>query len=539
MKNNEKPLIIISTVGTSLFTNYNQEKKDFKFQEFWDKLVWKDVHNGVPKKDKGRKAFSENDWEKIQEQQAKKASIADSIGQWVIKKGDDASAELKSIKQIVGFTDKAKVVIHLLTTSTFDGHLCGWILKKELERQGYSHSHIQLKRIEGLTINSGSDFQTTALNELTKYISENAENNTILNITGGYKALIPFMTIIGQIKGLQLKYIYEDSNDLITVGNLPINLDWDIVEALKPCWKNYFLKENLQDIALEVFENNAQFDNVKQRYILSQNCNEEVKKKPVELHQVLKLLIDYNLVTWEKAELKESAFAKIIANIPVDGNSGFIMEYILYKYFDIYPQKNLLVKDYETTKPLQLKHRFFKLNSTKEVELTDNGTKQTEIGDMDIPLIKKTGNEKVVYVWGESKAFNAACDYQKEIGKNSDYLYQLIARTRALHETIQEKNKREGIEENIAIELLFIVFKFTIKNVTHDVGLLSPYLEKVINHLKKINTQTMPCTTTFRALGIKIPIDFDEKTGKLNFTNFYNGKNIKEWNDKWEELPTS
>ena len=231
MKNNEKPLIIISTVGTSLFTNYNQEKKDFKFQEFWDKLVWKDVHNGVPKKDKGRKAFSENDWKKIQEQQAKNASVADNIGQWVIKKGDDASAELKSIKQIVGSTDKAKVVIHLLITSTFDGHLCGWILEKELERQGYSHSHIQLKRIEGLTIDSGSDFQTTALNELTKYVNENAENNTILNITGGYKALIPFMTIIGQIKGLQLKYIYEDSNDLITVGNLPINFDWEIAQA--------------------------------------------------------------------------------------------------------------------------------------------------------------------------------------------------------------------------------------------------------------------------------------------------------------------
>jgi len=528
-------MIIISTVGTSLFTNYIQDAVDSEFQKFWDKeLVWCKYNDkkNEPEKNNGRKAFNETTWLAIQRQQAKTESFVNKISTWIGKKGDDTSAELKSIKQIVGSTDKAKVTIHLLTTSTFDGHLCGWILEKELRRQGYNHVH--LKRIEGLTINSGSDFQTTALNEQTEYVNKNAKDNTILNITGGYKALIPFMTIIGQIKGLQLKYIYEDSNDLITVGNLPINLDWDIVEALKPCWKNYFLKENLQDIALEVFENNAQFDNDKQRYILSQNCNEEVKKKPVELHQVLKLLIDYNLVTWKKTELKESAFAKIIANIPVDGNSGFIMEHILYKYFDIYLQKPLLVKDYETTKPLQLKHHFFKLNSTKEVELTDKGTKQTEIGDMDIPLIKraedekvikKAGDKNIVYVWGESKAFNAACDYQKEIGGNKDYLHQQIARAKALEEILKD---------NEEIELLFIVFKFTLKNITHDKKFSSPHLDKIITHLHKINSLSFKRKTKFRAVSIKIPINFDTTTGKLNFTNFYNGENWKDWD--WEDL---
>ncbi|HRK27392.1 MAG TPA: hypothetical protein PK239_08890 [Chitinophagales bacterium] len=345
MNNTEKPLIIISTVGTSLFTNYMQDSNDSKFQKFWDKdLVWCDYNDkkNEPNKDNGRKIFEEEIWKKIQEQQQKTESFADKIGKWIIKKGCETSAELKSITQIVGSDEKSKVIVHLLTTSSFDGHLCGWILKKELKNQGYIHVH--LKRIEGLTIDSGTNFQTTALNELAKYVNEYANDNTILNITGGYKALIPFMTIIGQIKGFQLKYIYEDSNDLIPVGNLPINFDWEIAQATTQYLKISTAKKDEPD-------------------------NSEILTQEPKIIELLKT----NGIAHQNTELvwKVSGLGTFLVNYIKDksevakGTLGLFLEYKFYEY--IYETEDLY---YAKPKKLDLEY-FVNENTYKIFDMKD------------------------------------------------------------------------------------------------------------------------------------------------------------------------
>ena len=59
-----------------------------------------------------------------------------------------------------------------------------------------------------------------------------------MNISGGYKAVIPVLTLLAQLEEIIIYYIYEDSTELIEIGNLPINFDWGIIEKYVEIIKN-------------------------------------------------------------------------------------------------------------------------------------------------------------------------------------------------------------------------------------------------------------------------------------------------------------
>lgn len=68
------------------------------------------------------------------------------------------------------------------------------------------------------------------------------QSRIILNISGGYKALVPVMTIMGQLYNMEINYIYEDSEDLIKIGSMPIHFDWSLGEFYLEYMTNEGLK---------------------------------------------------------------------------------------------------------------------------------------------------------------------------------------------------------------------------------------------------------------------------------------------------------
>jgi hypothetical protein len=87
------------------------------------------------------------------------------------------------------------------------------------------------------------------LSKETKELISNAKGNDfILNISGGYKSIIPILTLIGQLYNCDLNYIYEDSEEIIQIKKLPINFDISFIEFLLPFLDQYRLdkisKEN-------------------------------------------------------------------------------------------------------------------------------------------------------------------------------------------------------------------------------------------------------------------------------------------------------
>jgi hypothetical protein len=70
---------------------------------------------------------------------------------------------------------------------------------------------------------------TNLINEIYK-IAGGYWGNVIINITGGYKATIPYLTILGQVNKCPIYYIFEDTDALIRIPYVPIDVNWGVFE---------------------------------------------------------------------------------------------------------------------------------------------------------------------------------------------------------------------------------------------------------------------------------------------------------------------
>jgi CRISPR/Cas system-associated protein Csm6 len=239
--------IIITTVGTSLI----------------EKL-------GVPPHRDLKKGTHSKDW----------VSLSDDIGElrtamsekFIEKQNNTICAEIQSITKIQ--ETYPDIAVYLICTDTILSPLCAEFIKQKLgdnvvetviikglvvdgkdasksfEDVGFPNL---IEKIKGIEDSRKKKIQVDEQKERKKIDEQKLDNNkrnqeigiavqnsrkieqetrAILNISGGYKALIPIMTIVGQIYEMEVNYIYEDSEDIIEIGNLPITFDWGIVEEL-------------------------------------------------------------------------------------------------------------------------------------------------------------------------------------------------------------------------------------------------------------------------------------------------------------------
>lgn len=226
---------IITTVGTSIFENCKNENptnKDFK-----------DAYKEIKEQDLPYSKLVNIDKDDI-------GDLQNGINAW-FKGNKNASAEIASILAIAG--DETEVKVHLIATDTVLSVLAAELIQ-EWFKQNKSNITVDFTRpddklekqedskyiIQNLSVSSNDKYQEGFMN-LIEVVSElidkskKAKEEVILNITGGYKAIIPIMTLLGQIKNVPLKYIYEESNlndktELVEVGNLPISFDWELGE---------------------------------------------------------------------------------------------------------------------------------------------------------------------------------------------------------------------------------------------------------------------------------------------------------------------
>jgi putative CRISPR-associated protein (TIGR02619 family) len=202
---------IITTVGTSLVENLRLSRISSSLKDRFSNAeniqeVLEDFKNNID---------------------AKLSSIKDS--------DFTICAELQSIAKIR--ESNGDIDVYLICTDTILSPLCAEFIAKRLINNGISvnfecnNRHI----IEGLIVdgvNASTTFEEKGFPNLIQIIKDiekqaNAENRPILNISGGYKALIPVMTIMGQLYDMEINYMYEDAEELIRINSLPISFDWD------------------------------------------------------------------------------------------------------------------------------------------------------------------------------------------------------------------------------------------------------------------------------------------------------------------------
>jgi len=262
---------IITTVGTSLITNLLKQSDGF-------------ITNGDVSILEGRR-YNESNKPEIErriEQLYKK------IEKNLELQDASFSAESASLIKIAGEL-KEHVDVYLLATDTILSPICAEIIRKWFDIQKFNSEHKNLEYfnsihfeanpryiIQGLQVKNKDDFERQGLTNLFNRFHEIAENgyfwdNCMINITGGYKALIPFISLIAQINSIPVFYTFQEKNDekfdLLSIPGLPINLDfelfekyWEIISLVSEEGKyieNYEFQRDMKNI-LEVPEGSSQ-----------------------------------------------------------------------------------------------------------------------------------------------------------------------------------------------------------------------------------------------------------------------------------------
>ena len=201
---------VITTVGASLFTNYRKENRDI------------DVHiDAIEDKAAGEYQAYTDRIDRI------KSSIADYL-----KDGhhDSASAEIDSLMKISKM--HKDITVYLLSTDTISSRIASELLKELLASKGFKVNFNEKQDvISGLQVNDSKAFMMEGLSNLINRINGIADGyyeNIIFNITGGYKGIIPYMTILAIVNSCDIVYKYEFTDSLLTIPQLPVIINDEI-----------------------------------------------------------------------------------------------------------------------------------------------------------------------------------------------------------------------------------------------------------------------------------------------------------------------
>lgn len=210
---------IITTVGTSVFKNYKEHKN-----------LINDHYAVIRDKPEG-------EWGNCEDRIKR---IKDIIIPWS-KDNPDASAEIKSILKIQGVL-KEDIRVFLLATDTIVSRLAAEITQhwfEDYDKKIEIAFNVETDVIKGLQVALYERLIKEGLPNLINRInliagagmdSAGYFKDIIFNITGGYKAIIPFMTIMAQVNGCKTAYIFEDTDALILIPNLPVRIDFGVFE---------------------------------------------------------------------------------------------------------------------------------------------------------------------------------------------------------------------------------------------------------------------------------------------------------------------
>lgn len=200
---------IITTVGTSLFTNYNEQNKT---------TINGDIQN---------EPYSEySEWQdEICEIKEKLIPFSN--------KSNDSCAELTSIKKLQEKYEDIEV--YLIATDTIESVVVCEVLVEVLKNAKFNPKYDVIDKLQVAEYKAFKEGLSNLINRLYG-IAFNYYDDLVLNITGGYKAIIPYLTIFGQVNSIPLYYIFENSSSLISIPKIPLSIEEELFDNY---WKEF------------------------------------------------------------------------------------------------------------------------------------------------------------------------------------------------------------------------------------------------------------------------------------------------------------
>lgn len=265
--------LIIATVGTSIFTNFNKKEVREAFDNARQDRIYDGGVNLDDLEDDDAGAYDEDCFstreQKIQDYWLR--GCFKENGKWKYAKDTppnlQASAEITSILEIAEKIreddNNAEIEVQLVSTDTALSVSAAKLIQgffKGSDKVSAREFDKAKDFVASLGVKPKSDdtaevyYDTGLQNLVDKLMGEDgiikkakaADIKPVINFSGGYKSTVPVLTIIAQLEGIPMYYIYEDSDHLMEVGNLPFSLDWGVMEYFHPFLDNALIENTLQ-----------------------------------------------------------------------------------------------------------------------------------------------------------------------------------------------------------------------------------------------------------------------------------------------------
>lgn len=176
----------------------------------------------------------------------------------------------------------------------------------------------------------------------------NPNQAVILNISSGYKAISPLLTLVAQLEEelpMSLTYLYEDSEHLMEFGRLPMTLNWAIAEQ-------YYLV--LTEPKLLASHHTLTISKIKEK---------------LEAFQLIKLT-NKKKEAYTKTTLGKLFVKQVEERLPVGKKTlGLLWEYKIWEYYQVYCKEI---------------YRHFHCSRSVDIEFVQDETNRPKGNEMDL-----------------------------------------------------------------------------------------------------------------------------------------------------------
>ena len=203
---------VVTTVGVSLYENYLKRMRDI--EEHYEIL-----------RDEPGSAY-ETKAERIR-------MLKTPILGFLKGKPQDASAETKSLSKLRNRL-KEDLVVRLISTDTVLSIVAAELLAETDCGIGVeSRYNREQDNIKGLQVADAKLYREEGSKNLLRRLyrlHEECGGNMVINMTGGFKATIPLLTIFGQLNDIRLYYIFENTDALLEMPQAPMDIAWSVFD---------------------------------------------------------------------------------------------------------------------------------------------------------------------------------------------------------------------------------------------------------------------------------------------------------------------